>query len=187
MDPPSLAWTYHSDFAGAQDVYSGLVGAIIVYRQGELERHTLNVPAPAGSNLTEEVLTSFFIVDENRSYYIDENTLNRTSITEGELQVNRLDLGFQESNKKHSINGRMFGNLLGLNLTAGRDARWHVVCQPLCTRCIGCKTDFCVIQQALGNVVNVHTPHWHGNTLLWAEQRLDIVGRSACGQHMANV
>lgn len=67
------------------------------------------------------------IVDENRSFYIDQNTLSRTNITVGELQVNRLDPGFQESNLKHSINGRLFGNLEGLNLTVGRQARWHVV------------------------------------------------------------
>jgi len=155
LDPPSLAWTYHSDFAGTQDVYSGLVGASIVYRPGELARHTLDVPAPAGSNLTEEVLTLFMIVDENRSHYIDENTLNMTSVDKGQLQINRLDPGFQESNLKHSINGRMFGNLFGLNLTVGRDARWHV--------------------ESLGNILNAHTPHWHGNTLVWAQQRVDVI------------
>ena len=98
------------------------MGASIVYRQEELAKHTLNVPPPAGSNLTEEVLILFIIVDENRSYYIDDNTLNKT-ITAGELQVNRLDPGFQESNVKYTINGRIFGNLLGLNLTSGRNAR----------------------------------------------------------------
>lgn len=127
LDPPSIAWTYHSDVSGSQDVYSGLVGASIVYRPGELSRHTLDVPAPKGSNLTEEVLTLFLIVDENLSYYIDDNTLSKTNITTKDLQVNRLDRGFQESNMKHSINGYLFGNLFGMNLTAGREARWHVV------------------------------------------------------------
>ncbi|KAK5162709.1 uncharacterized protein LTR77_011232 [Saxophila tyrrhenica] len=155
MDPPSLAWTYHSDARGTQDIYSGLVGASIVYRPGELDRHTLFVPAPTGSNLIEEVLTLFIIMDENQSYYIDGNTLNRTSIPPGELQVNRLDPGFRESNMKHTINGRMFGNLFGLNLTVGHDARWHV--------------------EALGKQRNTHTPHWHGNTLDWAGQRVDII------------
>lgn len=105
--------------------------ASVVYRRGELARHTLDVPAPAGSKSTEEVLTLFIIVDENLSYFIDGNTLNKTSITEGELQVHRLDPGIRESNMKHSINGPLFGNLFGLNLTAGRDASWHVVCTPL--------------------------------------------------------
>jgi len=76
------------------------------------------------------------IVDENRSHYIDENTLNMTSVDKGQLQINRLDPGFQESNLKHSINGRMFGNLFGLNLTVGRDARWHVVCICFTLLCI---------------------------------------------------
>jgi len=134
LDPSSLAWTYHSDAAGAQDIYSGLVGATIVYRPGELDKHTLEIPAPPGSNLIEEVLTLFLIFDENQSYYIDQNTLNKTNITLGQLQVNRADQGFQQSNMKHSINGRMFGNLFGLNFTAGKDARWHVVCQSHISR-----------------------------------------------------
>merc|ERR1712187_403234 len=121
---------------------------------GELAKHTLDIPAPRDSDLTEEVLTLFMIVDENLSFYIDGNTLNRTNIPRGELQVNHLDPGFQESNLKHAINGRLFGNLEGLNLTVGREARWHV--------------------QSLGNVQNAHTPHWHGNTLTWAGQRLDV-------------
>ncbi|KAK5308789.1 hypothetical protein LTR70_010802, partial [Exophiala xenobiotica] len=154
LDPPGLAWTYHSDVAGTQDVFSGLVGASIIYRRGELAKHTLDVPAPPGSGLIEEVLTLFLIVDENESYYIDENTLNKTSISERELQVNRMDPGFQESNLKHTINGFMFGNLMGINLTVGTHAAWHV--------------------EALGNVVNMHTPHWHGNTLSWAQQQVDI-------------
>jgi len=128
VDPPSIAWTYHSDVAGEQDMYSGLVGASIIYRPGELAKHTLDIPAPRGSNLTEEVLTQFLIVDENLLYYIDENTLTKTNIPVAELQVNRLDPGFRESNLKHAINGRLFGNLFGLNLTVGRNSRWHVVC-----------------------------------------------------------
>jgi len=66
-----------------------------------------------------------------------------------------MDRGFQESNLKHSINGYMFGNLMGINLTVGRQAAWHV--------------------EALGDVLNVHTPHWHGNTLLHAQQRVDVI------------
>lgn len=33
-------------------------------------------------------------------------------------------------------------------------------------------------QEALGDVRNVHTPHWHGNVLLWAQQRVDVVSVS---------
>ena len=106
---------------------------LIVYRSGELAKHTLFVPAPIGSNPTEEVLTQFLIVDENLSFYIDGNTLNKTNIPVRELQVNRLDPGFIENNINHGINGRLFSSLQGLNLTVGSDARWHVVSLQ-CTR-----------------------------------------------------
>ena len=74
-----------------------MVGAIIVYRPGELAKHILDVPAPRCSDLTGEVLTLFMIVDENLSFYIDGNTLNRTNIPRGELQVNRLALAFRKA------------------------------------------------------------------------------------------
>ncbi|KAK4987164.1 hypothetical protein LTR66_007668 [Elasticomyces elasticus] len=74
--PPNATWTY---------TWQVPVGASIVYRHGELAKHTLDVPAPPSSSLTEEVLTLFLIDDENRSYYIDENALTKTNITEGEL------------------------------------------------------------------------------------------------------
>ena len=45
-----------------------MVGAIIVYRPGELAKHILDVPAPRCSDLTGEVLTLFMIVDENLSF-----------------------------------------------------------------------------------------------------------------------
>lgn len=149
------------------------MGASIIYRPGELTKHTLDVPARHGSGLIEEVLTLFLIVDENESYYIDENTLNKTSISERELQVNRMDSGFQESNLKHTINGFMFGNLMGINLTVGTHAAWHVVSGQ--SPPLGGTMVNVMIQEALGNVVNMHTPHWHGNTLSWAQQQVDVV------------
>lgn len=80
------------------------------------------------------MLTLFLTVDENLFFYIDRNTLNRTNITTAELRVNRLDPAFQQSNMKPSINGRLFSNSDGLNLTGGRDARWHVVSLKLARR-----------------------------------------------------
>lgn len=57
----------------------------------------MDVLAPPGSSMTEEVSTLFLVFVENKPYYIGENTLNKTNITQGELRVNRVDPGSQRA------------------------------------------------------------------------------------------
>lgn len=61
----------------------------------------------------------------------------------------------EESGLKHTINGRIFGNLDGLNTHSGKRTRWHLV--------------------ALGNEVDNHTVHWHGQTVLDHGRRTDVI------------
>jgi len=48
----------------------------------------------------------------------------------------------------HSINGYVFGNLPGLDMKVGEHVRWYVI--------------------GMGTEVDLHTPHWHGQTLTMA-------------------
>jgi FtsP/CotA-like multicopper oxidase with cupredoxin domain len=61
----------------------------------------------------------------------------------------------KESGMKHTINGRIFGNLDGYKTRLGKRVRWHVV--------------------ALGNETDNHTVHWHGQTVLDHGRRTDVV------------
>jgi len=61
----------------------------------------------------------------------------------------------KEKGLKHSINGRFFGNLEGYETQIGKRVRWHLV--------------------ALGNEVDNHTVHWHGQTVLDHGRRTDVV------------
>jgi FtsP/CotA-like multicopper oxidase with cupredoxin domain len=61
----------------------------------------------------------------------------------------------KEKGLKHSINGRLFGNLEGYETNIGKRVRWHLV--------------------ALGNEVDNHTVHWHGQTVLDHGRRTDVV------------
>lgn len=61
----------------------------------------------------------------------------------------------EESGLKHAINGRIFGNLSGFETRRGQRVRWHLV--------------------ALGNEVDNHTVHWHGQTVLDHGRRTDVV------------
>lgn len=61
----------------------------------------------------------------------------------------------EESGLKHAINGRIFGNLTGYQTSLGKRVRWHLV--------------------ALGNEVDIHTVHWHGQTILDHGRRTDVI------------
>lgn len=58
-------------------------------------------------------------------------------------------------NRFHSINGYIFGNLPMLQMNAGERVRWYLI--------------------ALGDGTDLHTPHWHGNTVLHEGRRTDVV------------
>ncbi len=55
----------------------------------------------------------------------------------------------------YSINGFIFGNLPGLMMKKGQKVRWHVL--------------------AMGNEIDLHTPHWHGETVTLSGQNADVV------------
>jgi manganese oxidase len=55
------------------------------------------------------------------------------------------ELEGREEGLMHSINGYIFGNLRGLVAKQGEQVRWHLL--------------------AMGNEVDLHTPHWHGKTV----------------------
>jgi FtsP/CotA-like multicopper oxidase with cupredoxin domain len=59
---------------------------------------------------------------------------------------------FVETNLKWSINGYIFGNM---TMKEGDRVRWYVA--------------------TVGDFNNGHTPHWHGNTVLVAGQRTDVL------------
>lgn len=62
----------------------------------------------------------------------------------------------EESGLKHALNGYIFGNLQGYEVRKGSRVRWHLL--------------------GLGNEVDLHTVHWHGQTVLDQGRRTDVVG-----------
>lgn len=63
---------------------------------------------------------------------------------------------FYESNLMHSINAKVYGSQYKtLSTVQGELVRWYVF--------------------GLGNEVDLHTPHWHGNSLVWKNRRVDEI------------
>lgn len=55
----------------------------------------------------------------------------------------------------HSINGYIFGNLPGLVMQQGDHVRWYLL--------------------AMGNEIDLHSPHWHGKTVEYRGRHTDVV------------
>ncbi len=77
------------------------------------------------------------------------------------------DEDFIESNLMNSMNGYVYGNLPGLTMRHGERVRWYVM--------------------AAGSEDDMHTPDWHGNTVLSDGRRTDIVSLLPATMTMAEM
>lgn len=146
-DPSSIAWLYHSHTDRVRDTNAGLNGVILITKRG-YARADLRA-----RDVDREFITLWKIFDETKSWYIDEDTRQAG----GDPEKLKKDAEFKESNKKHAVNGYIFGNLPleTMQMTVGERVRWYTL--------------------ALGNEVDLHTPHWHGHTVLVSGQRADVI------------
>jgi len=149
MDGSSVMWMYHSHSNEVGDDYAGLVGPMIIT--------AANKARPDGTpiDVDREIVTQFKVSSENQSPYLQRN-IDR--FTGNPASVNPDDADFQESNQMHTINGYVFGNqpLASMTMKVGEHVRWYIM--------------------AMGTEVDLHTPHWHGNTVLANGMRTDVVG-----------
>ncbi|MGH7696035.1 MAG: multicopper oxidase domain-containing protein [Gemmatimonadaceae bacterium] len=147
-DGSTVMWMYHSHVDEVRDVYAGLMGPIIITAR--------NAARPDGSSneFDREFITNFEVVDENASHYIDYNIEH---FTDKPQKVDPEDEDFIESNLKHAINGYIYGNLPlnTMSMRKGDRVRWYLM--------------------AMGTEVDLHTPHWHGVTVLEMGSRKDVV------------
>ena len=146
-DPSSIAWLYHSHADEVGDTNAGLVGAIIVTRNGEAKADG----SPKG--VDKEFISLFTVMDENASTYLDAN-IEKVVPGGPDAETLKADEGFAESNLKHSVNGLLYGTNHQYEMKVGDKVRWYVL--------------------SLGTEVDIHTPHWHGVTLLHAGRRTDV-------------
>jgi manganese oxidase len=145
-DPSSIMWMYHSHVDEPVDTNAGLMGPIIVTREGMANEDG----SPKG--VDREFITLFTVFDENTSPYLEQNIEEFTGDPQG---VDTEDEGFVESNLMHSINGYVFGNMPMMEMEKGEKVRWYAM--------------------GMGTEVDLHTPHWHGNTVLNMGMRTDVV------------
>ncbi|XP_071090670.1 hephaestin-like protein [Haliotis cracherodii] len=115
-DPQCLTRIYTSGVNPIKDMYSGLIGPLLVCKRGTLTGRNEQI------NVEKEFHLLMSVIDENKSWYLEDN-----------MKLAGMDINsthtrsFTESNLMHSINGLMYGNLEGLDMCAGDRVSWHVL------------------------------------------------------------
>ena len=140
-DGPSIMWMYHSHVNEPQDENTGLVGPMIVYKKGDMK--------PVGATgIDREFVVMFKVHDENDSFHLNDNLL-AAGLSQAQIDAVNAAGGFDpEANLMHGMNGYIYGNipLATITMKKGEKVRWYLM--------------------AMGTEVDLHTPHWHGNTVL---------------------
>ncbi|MES2659681.1 MAG: multicopper oxidase domain-containing protein [Verrucomicrobiota bacterium] len=141
-EPSSKPWLYHSHVNGDSEINAGLSGFIIVTDSARSR------PDGTPQDVDREMALLFQNYDESG---INESEEYAKSARSGDNAVVIAPLPWEkrqenlELGMRHAINGRIFGNLRGLEMRVGERVRWYVF--------------------ALGNEADVHTAHWHGARL----------------------
>jgi hephaestin len=156
-DGSSVMWMYHSHTEEVGDLYAGLMGPIVVTARGRAR------PDGTPKDVDQELFELFFVTNENLSPYLDAN-IHR--FMKPPFAIPDKD-DFAESNLKHSINGFLYANQPMVTLTIGSHVRWYIM--------------------AMGNEVDLHTPHWHGNTVLIGGMRMDVASLLPAGMLVADM
>ncbi|KAM9034326.1 ceruloplasmin-like [Sarcophilus harrisii] len=132
-DSACIPWVYFSAVDKVKDLYSGLVGPLIVCQR--------NVNMDHGVSHVVNLFLFFMIIDENLSWYFDENIKKYSPHPE---KVKKADPNFILSNQMHAINGRLNGNTQGLTMHIGDTVNWYLI--------------------GLGSNMDIHTVHFHGHS-----------------------
>ncbi|XP_056417456.1 ferroxidase HEPHL1 [Hyla sarda] len=141
-DPDCLTWGYYSKEDFVKDMYSGLVGPLLTCRKGVLDNKGVR------KDVAREFALLFFVFDENLSWYLDDNI--RSYAHKDPAAINMTE-EFEESNKIHAINGKIYGNLHGLTMTEGEKTNWYLL--------------------GMGNEVDMHTVHFHAQSFLYKRDK----------------
>jgi hephaestin len=137
-DGSSVMWMYHGHTDEIADGYAGLIGPMIVTKRGMAN------PDGSPKDVDRQFVALFMVADENQSPYLTRNIRRFAGDPQRTLRL-RDDDAFHESNLMHSINGYVYGNGPLMRMRAGERVRWYVM--------------------SMGSEVDLHTPHWHGNTV----------------------
>lgn len=145
-EPSSKPWLYHSHVSGDEEINAGLSGFIIVTDASRAR------PDGTPVDVDRELALMFQNFDESGISEAQEyaNVKIVNGKTEDGIPAPPVPTWAETQETKelamrHAINGRIFGNLQGIEMVEGERVRWYLF--------------------ALGTDPDVHTAHWHGARL----------------------
>jgi FtsP/CotA-like multicopper oxidase with cupredoxin domain len=164
-DPSSVMWMYHSHVNDERDVDAGLIGPIIVTARASARADG------APNDVDRELVVAFDEFDENQSWYLADNVRR---YTQDPAKVKIVTSPFGETtqipgfagNFMEGMNGYVYGHTPGLTMKVGQRVRWYLMAT----------TGF-----------EIHSPHWHGNTVLLHQMRTDVASLLPMGMATADM
>jgi hephaestin len=165
-DASSILWMYHSHVREDQDISSGLMGPIIISARGM----TKSDGTP--KDVDREFVVAFYEVDEGASSYLPHNIQAYMKDPTG-VHVEPV-FGVPavvpppegQFNLKETLNGFLYGNGPMLTMRMGERVRWYLMAA----------TGF-----------EIHSPHWHGNTVQVQHARTDVTALLPMGMVVAEM
>jgi FtsP/CotA-like multicopper oxidase with cupredoxin domain len=162
----SAFWMYHSHVDEIRDVATGLIGPMVVTRRGTPLR-----AEGSPTDVDREVVAGFIEVDENQSWYLEENI---KSYATNPKAVKILKSPFGDIAAipdfgmyfRETINGFSYGHTPGMTTKVGARTRWYVMSS----------TNF-----------EIHAPHWHGNVVTSNHMRTDVGTLLPMGMFVADM
>ncbi|KAL6100506.1 f5 [Pungitius sinensis] len=106
-------WAYYSGVNPEKDIHSGLIGPLLVCREGTLSR-----TEPA----VREFTLLFMTIDESQSWYYDQNH----ELMQRKNRRRAMGYNFKDTLKFPSINGIIY-NLKGLRMYTDELVCWHLI------------------------------------------------------------
>ncbi|XP_018584646.2 coagulation factor V [Scleropages formosus] len=111
-DSDCRMWPYYSGVNPEKDIHSGLVGPLLICREGTLNKELVDM---------REFILLFMSFDETKSWYYEKN-LQRLEMKNKRAVV---DPQLKDKLKFHAINGIIY-SLKGLRMYTNQLVRWHV-------------------------------------------------------------
>jgi FtsP/CotA-like multicopper oxidase with cupredoxin domain len=156
-DPSSILWMYHSHFSESRDINAGLLGPIIVTRKGHAK------PDGSPTDVDREFVVAFAVFDEGESAYFMENLVHRAHIGLSTAH----DPNLPKALMFYTMNGLIHGNLPLLTMKKGERVRWYLM--------------------SSANEDDVHSPHWHGQTVISNMMRTDTINLGPMSMAVADM
>jgi FtsP/CotA-like multicopper oxidase with cupredoxin domain len=166
----SVLWMYHSHVNEVADANAGLVGPMIITGKG------MSKADGAPKDIDRELIVAFAEFGETESPYIQQNIDKYASDPKGiTIAMDPFATPMLMTHDKgdpgdyalrESLNGYIFGNLPGLTMTEGQRVRWYLM--------------------ATSNF-ELHSPHWHGNTVTLNHMRTDVAPLQTMGMIVADM